>query len=120
MGDSLMSGLHELIPDNYSAILQEPAFRLTIEAHQRFFLKEGNYELHMVDDHEANKYRFDLNGYLTSQNKAAYLHFATMRQNKMTSPREFTYDRFKALLIPSESAFKTIVKRYQTTLGSAI
>lgn len=115
-----MSGLHELISDSYSAILQEPAFRLTIEAHQRFFLKEGNYEVHMVDDHNANKYRSDLNGYLTSKNVAGFLHFATMRQNGMTSPREFNYDRFKALLIPSEAAFKLVVKRYQTTLGSTI
>lgn len=115
-----MSGLHELIDNNYSAVLQEPAFRLTIETHQRFFLKEGNYEVHMVDDHNANKYRFDLNGYLTSQNYPAFLHFATMRQNGMTSPQEFCYARFKALLIPSEAAFKTMVKRYKTALGSTI
>ena len=115
-----MPELHELINTDYADVLQEPAFRLTIDTHQRFFLTAGNFEVHVVDDHDAYKYRFDLNGYLMAKNVPPSLHYTTMRINGMTSIREFSYPKFKALMLPSQEAFRQVVQHYRTTIGTAL
>ena len=96
------AGLHDLINNSYAVQFRDPLFRLTVEAHRAFFLTPGNYMVVSVDDHLAYKYRYDLQGYLTSKNISNNLHYAIMRLNNMTSPTEFSYDRFKNLFIPND------------------
>lgn len=115
-----MSGLHTLIENTYNKVLDDPGFRLALETHRRFFLQQGNYEVHVVDDHKAYKYRHDLQGYLTSVNVPMNLHFVTMRLNGMTSPTEFVYSRFKGLLVPTQTAFKDVLSRYRTSMGPTV
>lgn len=115
-----MSGLHSLIERTYAGVLSDPTFRLTLESHRRFFLQQGNYEVHMVDDHKAYKYRYDLQGYLTSVGIPMNLHFIVMRLNGMTSPTEFNFGDHKGLLVPTQSAFSEVLSRYKTSMGATV
>ena len=115
-----MSELHTLIENPLPDILHDSKFRLALDAHHSFFLQQGNYEVKNVDDHQAQKYRYDLTGYLTSVGVTRERHYVTMRLNGMTSMTEFTYDRFKALIIPTANAISEIFSRYKTTMGSVL
>lgn len=115
-----MSGLDSLVQTTSSGVLGDPGFRLTLDAHRRFFLSAGNYDVHQVDDHNAQKYRYDLNGYLNAKGITQEFHYLVMRLNGMTSYNEFSFNSFKILLIPQAEAYREVVRRYRTTLGDAV
>lgn len=101
------------IPDK---VVNDPKFRLMLETHRGYFKQEGNFDVHTVNEHAAFKYRYDLHGYLISQNIHPELHFAIMRINDIESPTHFDRTR-ELLIIPKGEVYAKLKGLYSTSLG---
>jgi len=104
------------VPDSFT---NEDGFRLMIETHRAFFRQDGRFEVHAVDSHEAFKYRYDLYGYLSSQNIHPEFHFAIMRLSDIESPTDFSPDT-TVLYIPTRDSYSRLKGLYVTSRSKVV
>lgn len=115
-----MISLHEMIDPSLADVFQRPEFRLTVDTHLAYFLNSGNYDLHIVDEHQALKYRSDLTGYLLSVNLDRSHHYAIMRMNRMSSVTDFNFEKHRSLLVPGARAFTEMIQRHLTSYAQSM
>lgn len=101
------------VPD---LITNHQDFRLMLETHRFYLRQSGNFDPHIVDTHEAYKYRYDLYGYLTAQAVNPELHWITMRLSDMESPMELD-ENVSYLIIPKNEVYAKLKSLYVTSLG---
>ena len=71
-----------------SDIYYDPAFRNVLEDHMTVLRNSPNTTTQTVPQMSAYVFEYDFFGLLATFNIPPYLHWLTMRMNKMTSPSE--------------------------------
>lgn len=108
----MTSSIINSLPNTSYDIYFEVGFMRLIEDHLAFLRVDPNTEEHAVDPNKALVYEGDLYGYLKDNNVPFYLHWITLRLNKLHTPTDFK--NIQVLLIPNPNKIENLMAKYRT------
>lgn len=96
------------------SIYYDEAFRAVLEDHVPYLRTHPTTRPLTVPPEDLEKYRYDLEGYLTEAQIAPYLHWLVLRCSGYRHSMEFNGEN-NALLVPNMTEVDRIRQKYLTT-----
>ncbi len=106
--------INNLAIDPGNAIYYQSDFRIVLESHFDFLREHPTTNTISIDPHKVYVFEFDFYSLLAYYAIPAYMHWLTMKINKIDSPTDFPSDIIE-LKVLSPDTVEKILQIYKTT-----